>query len=66
MYNLQNGTVKLENRLDFHLNNIWIKITEDHDSGGCDDDGNKCYVKKDQIITGGSPIVTFRWGTISR
>lgn len=46
MYNLQNGTVKLENWLDPYLNNTWIKIAEDHDSGGWGYDGNKCYGKK--------------------
>jgi hypothetical protein len=65
MYNLEDGTVKLENWLDPYLNNTWIKIAEDHDSGGWGKDGKKCYGKEDQIITWGSPIVTFRWDDTS-
>jgi hypothetical protein len=39
----------------------WIKIAEYQDKGGWGKDGNKCQGKDDHIITGGSPIVTFRW-----
>jgi hypothetical protein len=34
MYNLPDGTVKLENWLDPFLNNSWIKIAEYQDKGG--------------------------------
>jgi hypothetical protein len=61
MYNLPDGTVKLENWLDPFLNNSWIKIAEYQDKGGWGEDGNKCQGKDDHIITWGSPIVTFRW-----
>lgn len=61
IYNLNDGTVKLESRLDPFLNNTWIKIAEYHDKGGWGKDGNKCQGKEDHIITWGSPIVTFRW-----
>ncbi len=61
MYNLPDGTVKLENWLDPFLNNSWIKIAEYQDKGGWGKDGNKCQGKDDHIITWGSPIVTFRW-----
>jgi hypothetical protein len=61
MYNLPDGTVKLENWLDPFLNNSWIKIAEYQDKGGWGEDGNKCQGNDDHIITWGSPIVTFRW-----
>jgi hypothetical protein len=61
MYNLPDGSVKLENWFDPFLNNSWIKIAEYQDKGGWGEDGNKCQGKDDHIITWGSPIVTFRW-----
>jgi hypothetical protein len=61
MYNLPDGSVKLESWLDPFLNNTWIKIAEYQDKGGWGKDGEKCQGKEDQIITWGSPIVTFRW-----
>ncbi|MGI0000653.1 MAG: hypothetical protein ACRD6Q_05470, partial [Nitrososphaeraceae archaeon] len=61
MYNLPDGTVKLENWLDPFLNNTWIKIAEYQDKGGWGKDGNKCQGKEDHIITWGSPTATFRW-----
>ena len=61
MYNLPDGTVKLENWLDPFLNNTWIKIAEYHDKGGWGKDGNKCQGKDDHIIIWGSPTATFRW-----
>ncbi|HJS64899.1 MAG TPA: hypothetical protein VJ767_08580, partial [Nitrososphaeraceae archaeon] len=64
MYNLPDGTVKLENWLDPFLNNTWIKIAEYHDKGGWGKDGNKCQGKEDQIITWGSPTATFRWDDV--
>jgi hypothetical protein len=64
MYNLQDGTVKLENWIDPYLNNTWFKIAEDRDSGGWGNDGNKCHGKEDQIISWGSPTATFRWDDV--
>jgi len=64
MYNLPDGTVKLENWLDPFLNNTWIKIAEYQDKGGWGKDGNKCHGKEDQIITWGSPTATFRWDNV--
>ena len=61
MYNLPDGTVKLENWLDPFLNNSWMKIAKYQDKGGWGEDGNKCQGNDDHIITWGSPIVTFRW-----
>jgi len=56
MYNLPDGTVKLENWLDPLLNKTWIKIAKYHDKGGWD--------KDDHIITWGSPTATFRWDDV--
>ena len=64
MYNLPDGTVKLENWLDPFLNNTWIKIAEYQDKGGWGKDGKKCHGKEDQIITWGSPTATFRWDNV--
>ena len=64
MYNLPDGTVKLENWLDPFLNNTWIKIAEYQDKGGWGKDGNKCQGKEDQIIIWGSPTATFRWDDV--
>jgi hypothetical protein len=64
MYNLQDGTIKLENWLDPYLNNTWFKIGEDRDSGGWGKDGEKCQGKDDHIITWGSPTATFRWDDV--
>lgn len=64
MYNLPDGTVKLENWLDPYLNNTWFKIAEYQDKGGWGKDGNKCQGKEDEIITWGSPTATFRWDNV--
>jgi hypothetical protein len=61
IYNLPDGTVKLESWLDPFLNNTWIKIAQYQDKGGWSRDGGKCHGKEDQIITWGSPTATFRW-----
>jgi hypothetical protein len=53
IYNLPNGTVKLESWLDPFLNNSWIKIAEYQDKGGWGNDGEKCQGKDDHIITWG-------------
>jgi len=65
IYNLPNGNVNLENWLDPHGINNWIKIGQFVDNGGWGDDGTKCGGAPDQIITWGSPNVTFRWDDIS-
>ena len=63
--NLPNGNVKLENWLDPYNNNSWIKIGQYADQGGWGKNGTICGGKSDQIITWGSPMVTFRWDNIS-
>ncbi|MGD1834896.1 MAG: hypothetical protein ACPKQO_04165 [Nitrososphaeraceae archaeon] len=64
MYNLPDGTVKLESWLDPFLNNTWVKIAEYRDTGGWGEDGDKCDGKEDHIITWGSPTATFRWDDV--
>jgi hypothetical protein len=65
VYNLPSGHVKLENWLDPYNNNNWIKIGQYVDQGGWGIDGTKCGGESDQIITWGSPMITFRWDNIS-
>ena len=65
VYNLPTGHVKLENWLDPLNNNNWTKIGEYLDQGGWGKNGTKCGGKPDQIITWGSPMVTFRWDDVS-
>ena len=65
MYNLPNGYVHLENWLDPYNNNNWTKIGYLVDNGGWGEHGTKCGGKSDEIITWGSPNVTFRWDDIS-
>lgn len=64
IYNLADGTVKLEGWLDPFLNNTWIKIADYQDKGGWGKDGSKCQGKDDHIIIWGSPTVTFRWDDV--
>jgi len=64
-YNLPTGHVKLENWLDPLDNNNWTKIGQYIDQGGWGKNGTKCGGKSDEIITWGSPMVTFRWDNIS-
>ena len=39
----------------------WKKVYEYIDNGDWGKEGKECSVKKDQIITCGGPIATFRW-----
>ncbi|HEX5186812.1 MAG TPA: hypothetical protein VFV86_07970, partial [Nitrososphaeraceae archaeon] len=67
LYNLEqksdspNTMVKMESWIDFNDNGNWKKINEYVDKGKWGDSGKKCDGKKDQIITWGGPIATFRW-----
>lgn len=63
--NLPNGSVNLQNWLDPHNNNNWIKIGQFVDNGGWGEDGTKCGGTPDHVINWGSPMVTFRWDDIS-
>lgn len=65
VYNFPMGYVKLENWLDPYNDNNWIKIGQHVDKGVWGKDGTKCGGKSDEIITWGSPNVTFRWDDIS-
>jgi hypothetical protein len=64
VYNIeQNGTSypKLEMWIDQNNNNTWKKIHEYVDKGGWGSTMNRCGGAPDQLITWGSPVVTFRW-----
>ena len=67
VYNLekQSGTsetvVKMESWIDYNNDGKWIKLNEYTDKGKWGDSGKKCDGKKDQIISWGGPIATFRW-----
>jgi hypothetical protein len=65
VFNLPNGNVNLENWLDPHNNNNWTRIGQLVDNGAWGEDGTECGGKSDEIITWGSPNVTFRWDDIS-
>ena len=53
--------VKMESWIDYNNNGKWVKINEYKDKGKWGDSGKKCDGKKDQIISWGGPIATFRW-----
>jgi hypothetical protein len=64
VYNIeQNGTSypKLEMWIDQNNNNTWKKIHEYMDKGGWGSTMSRCGGAPDQLITWGSPVVTFRW-----
>ncbi len=53
--------VKMESWIDYNNNGKWVKINEYIDKGEWGDTGKKCDGKRDQKITWGGPIATFRW-----
>ena len=53
--------VKMESWIDYNNDGKWIKINEYTDKGKWGDSGRKCDGEKDQIISWGGPIATFRW-----
>jgi hypothetical protein len=53
--------VKMESWIDYNNNGKWVKINEYVDNGKWGNKGKKCDGKKDQLITWGGPIATFRW-----
>jgi hypothetical protein len=64
LYNMeQNGTSypKMEMWIDQNNNNTWKKIHEYVDKGGWGSTMSRCGGSADQLITWGSPVVTFRW-----
>ena len=64
VYNIeQNGTSypKMEMWIDQNNNNTWKKIHEYVDKGGWGSTMSRCGGAPDQLITWGSPVVTFRW-----
>lgn len=66
VYNMeQNGTSypNMEMWIDQKNNNTWKKIHEYVDGGGWGSTMNRCRGAPDQLITWGSPVVTFRCDT---
>jgi len=67
VYNLEKPSdpsktnVKMESWIDYNNNGKWLKINEYTDIGKWGNSGKKCDGKKDQKITWGGPIATFRW-----
>ena len=67
VYNLEKPSdpsktiVKMESWLDHNNDRKWVKIDEYTDDGKWGDSGKKCDGKRDQIISWGGPIATFRW-----
>ncbi len=67
VYNLEKPSdpsktnVKMESWIDYYNNGKWLKINEYTDIGKWGNSGKKCDGKKDQKITWGGPIATFRW-----
>jgi hypothetical protein len=53
--------VKMESWIDYNNNGKWVKINDYMDDGKWGNKGKKCDGKKDQLITWGGPIATFRW-----
>jgi hypothetical protein len=61
VYNLPDGSVKLESYVDKDNNNNWQKATEFVDKGNWGDDMSHCNAKTDgAAITWGSPMVIFK------
>jgi hypothetical protein len=67
VYNLEKPSdpsktiVKMESWIDQNNDGKWLKIDEYIDEGKWGDSGKKCDGKRDQIISWGGPIATFRW-----
>jgi len=67
VYNLEKQSdssktiVKMESWIDYNNDGKWLKINEYTDKGKWGDSGKKCDGKRDQIISWGGPIATFRW-----
>ena len=64
IYNIQqNGTtaVKMEIWVDPNDDGNWVNVNNFVDSGGWGKKGGECGGSPDQIITWGSPIITYRW-----
>lgn len=61
VYNLPDGSVKLESYVDKDNNNNWQKATEFVDKGNWGDDMTHCNARTDgAAITWGSPMVIFK------
>ena len=61
VYNLPDGSVKLESYIDKDNNNNWQKATEFVDKGNWGDDMSHCNARTDgAAITWGSPMIIFK------
>ncbi|MGV8106892.1 MAG: discoidin domain-containing protein [Nitrososphaerota archaeon] len=61
VYNLPDGSVKLESYIDKDNNNNWQKATEFIDKGNWGDDMSHCNARTDgAAITWGSPMIIFK------
>jgi hypothetical protein len=60
-FNPSDTIVKMESWIDYKNNGKWVKVDEYIDKGRWGNSDKKCDGKKDQIITWGGPIATFRW-----
>src|SRR5215469_3116055 len=64
IYNIQqNGTpaVKMEIWVDPNDDGNWVNVNNFVDSGGWGEKGGECGGAPDQILSWGSPIITYRW-----
>jgi hypothetical protein len=71
LYDIGNGSVKVEQWVDDHSNNIqpgnhWRKVLEtiDHGQWGPTRGGNHCGGSEFQVASWGGPIALFRWDNI--
>ena len=66
VYNMPDGSVKLESYIDKDNNNNWQKATEMIDKGNWGDDMTHCNAKTDgAAITWGSPYIIFKSNGVS-
>ena len=61
VYNLPNGSVKLESYVDKDVDNHWMKVAELLDSGNWGNDMTHCGAKTEgAVISWGSPMIIFK------
>jgi hypothetical protein len=61
VYNLPNGSVKLESYIDRDDNNQWMKVAELLDNGNWGNDMTHCSAKTEgAVINWGSPMIIFK------
>ena len=61
VYNLPNGSVKLESYVDKDADNHWMKVADFLDSGNWGNDMTHCGAKTvGAVISWGSPMIIFK------